>query len=233
VRIDQNRTGGRWWRAAGALAVSALALCLVGFTLFAANVSRHSAGQTLPPVAPNEGIVVLTGGDRRIVEAIRLFDQRQTRRLLISGVHTATSREELRRRADLARLLFDCCVDIGYSALDTAGNAAEARAWAQTWNFRRLIVVTSNYHMPRSLIELSRAMPDVELLPFAVAPRRPLQGAWWFEPDALRIVAIEYVKTLPALARLGVARLRNRTMPRDEPRDALGAAAAAFVAPVR
>ena len=71
----------------------------------------------------------------------------------------------LAKMLPVSRDLFDCCVDLGYQALDTAGNARETRDWAREHNITRsLIVVTSNYHMPRALAELSAALPDVDAL---------------------------------------------------------------------
>ena len=63
---------------------------------------------------------------------------------------------------------YACCVDIGYRAETTIGNAEEAAVWAYERNYTQLIIVTSDYHMPRSLILLQRAMPDIELQPYPV-----------------------------------------------------------------
>jgi hypothetical protein len=39
------------------------------------------------------------------------------------------------------------------------GNAIETRRWAESRGFRSLIVVTSNYHMPRALAEIAHQLP--------------------------------------------------------------------------
>ena len=49
-------------------------------------------------------------------------------RLLISGVNRMTTREDLYRKSGLTPALFACCVDIGYDAHDTSGNAEETKA---------------------------------------------------------------------------------------------------------
>ena len=184
--------------AAGAL----VALFVFGFALFAASVMRESA----PLEAKADGIIVLTGGDFRILEGGRLLAGRRAERLLISGVNAKTSRDDLMKLSGLDAATFDCCVELGYSAQDTVGNAEEARTWVTGRNIKRLIVVTSSYHMPRSLAELAIAMPGVELIAHTVVPRKFRNSAWWMQPTAARLMLSEYVKYLPVAARLQAMR---------------------------
>lgn len=173
-----------------------------GFALFAATIMRdHPA-----PDGTADGIIVLTGGDFRILEGGRLLHERRATRMLISGVNAKTSRDDLMKLSGLEPALFDCCVDVGYAAQDTVGNAEEARTWASGRDLNRLIVVTSSYHMPRSLAELAIALPSAELIPNPVVPRKFRDGAWWLHPGAARILLSEYVKFLPVAARLGAMR---------------------------
>ena len=149
------------------LAGLGFAAFVFGFILFAAHVMRDETA--LPARA--DGIVVLTGGDHRIDEAARLLTEGRANRLLISGVNRSNSKDDIRRIVRVQNKLFDCCVDLGYAARDTIGNASETRRWAETWHYSRLIVVTASYHMPRSLMELSRAFPEAELIPYPVLPK--------------------------------------------------------------
>lgn len=184
-------------------AVGALfALFVFGFALFAASVMRDS----VPLVAKADGIIVLTGGDFRILEGGRLLAERRAERLLISGVNAKTSRDDLLKLSGLDGATFDCCVELGYSAQDTVGNAEEARTWVTGRSIKRLIVVTSSYHMPRSLAELAIAMPGVELIPHTVVPRKFRNRTWWLQPTAARLMLSEYVKFLPVAARLQAMR---------------------------
>lgn len=199
-----------------------IATLLFGFVLFAAHALR---APTASP-APADGIIVLTGGDQRIVEGVRLLKHGMARRLLISGVNPQTSRDDILRLSGLAPRQFDCCVDLGYAAQDTIGNAEEARTWARGLAAARLIVVTSGYHMPRSLAELAIAMPDVELAPFAVVSKSLHGRAWWLQPGLARLLAVEYIKLLPVAARYAAYRHVRPLMSRpDEPRAAATAAA--------
>ncbi|HEU0058719.1 MAG TPA: YdcF family protein [Hyphomicrobiaceae bacterium] len=181
----------------------ALLAFLGGFIVFAGSVT-HDAPRS---VEHADGIVVLTGGPFRLPAAARLLAAGFGSRLLISGVNHMTTRDDLFRNSGLAHALFDCCVDIGYSAHDTSGNANEAKEWVDTHRFARLIVVTSSYHMPRSLTELGRALPQVALIPYPVVPRSFRAERWWLHAGSLRLLFTEYLKFLPSAARLGVARL--------------------------
>ena len=186
-----------------AVAVSA-GLFTLGFLLFALVVTQEPSGSE----ASADGIVVLTGGDHRISEGARLLRLGRARRMLISGVNTRTSREDIQRVTGLGEAGFECCVDLGYRARDTVGNAEEARAWAAERRYASLIVVTSSYHMPRRLAELSLALPDVALIPHAVRLRAGT--IWWLSPATARALVAEYAKFLPAAARAATARLVRR-----------------------
>ena len=107
-----------------------------------------------------EGVVALTGGADRVLEAAELLARGQARRLLITGVNRATQGADLERILPMSKGLFSCCVDLGYRARDTAGNAREMRDWAKIHNIKGpLIVVTSNYHMPRALADCPPSCP--------------------------------------------------------------------------
>src|SRR5690606_2915380 len=117
------------------------------------------------------------------------------------------SPEEIRRIAHMATPLFECCVDIGYRAQNTVGNADETGAWVNHWRFKRLIVVTSSYHMPRSLAELGRVLPGVDLVPHPVVSKTLRDQPWWLSYAPARMLVSEYLKFIPAAARYAVTRL--------------------------
>jgi uncharacterized SAM-binding protein YcdF (DUF218 family) len=183
-----------------ALAFGALAF---GFVLFAISVTKDDvSGQDSA-----DGIVVLTGGDLRVEAGAKLMNEGRAKRLLISGVNRKVTRGEMQRLLGLNAKTFNCCVDLGYEALDTVGNADETRTWARKNGYTRLIIVTSRYHMPRSLAELALAMPHVALIPYPVTPRRFPETAWWLHPSTTRVLISEYLKYLPAVARLAAQRV--------------------------
>jgi uncharacterized SAM-binding protein YcdF (DUF218 family) len=150
---------------------------------------------------------VLTGGENRMEAGAKLMSEGRAKRMLISGVNRKVTREEMQRLLGLDKQLFNCCVDLGYEALDTVGNADETRTWANSNGYTKLIIVTSRYHMPRSLAELALAMPGVTLLPYAVTPRRFPETAWWLHAATTKVLLSEYLKYLPAVARLTAQRV--------------------------
>ena len=117
-----------------------------------------------------EGVAVYTGGGgTRISTAMAIFADGAGERLLISGVHPDTSAARLSDFWVGPKDQFDCCVDLGREALSTEGNAGELNAWATSHRFNNIILVTSDYHMPRALTESRITMPDVEITPHPVA----------------------------------------------------------------
>jgi uncharacterized SAM-binding protein YcdF (DUF218 family) len=186
---------------------AALLLFALGFIMFASVVTRTPA--VADPRA--DGIVVLTGESRRIAEGARLLKEGRAERMLISGVNRHTGKRALIKISGLPEQQFDCCVDLGYTAHDTVGNANETRAWATERRYATLIVVTASYHMPRSLAELSLALPSARLVPHPVTPAGFPESRWWLSPAVARRLFSEYIKFLPAAAHLTVARALGGT----------------------
>jgi len=171
---------------------------LAGFLVFATGIPRSET----PPPRPADGIVALTGGASRISDAMDLLARNLGKRLLISGVNPATKPSELIRLTPEYEKLFTCCIDLGHQAMNTTGNATEIAQWARALGFRSLIVVTSAWHMPRALVELRREMPETELTPFAVVTDRMREAPWWESQQTARLLMLEYVKYLAAVARI-------------------------------
>lgn len=174
----------------------------LGFIAFAMSLPRP------PSSVPHaDAIVTLTGGDARLDTAVRLLEKGAAKRLLITGVHPSITKPELRSIVHGGKR-FDCCADLDFTAEDTRENAAEAAAWVRAHNFRSLILVTANYHMPRSLNEFSANMRHVKMLPYPVLPEGIDFARWWRNPHAVRLLQAEYAKYLASL-------VIDRFLPRD------------------
>jgi uncharacterized SAM-binding protein YcdF (DUF218 family) len=181
--------------AAGATAIILLA---VGFGWFIVNI----AGDEVTLDTRADGIVALTGAAARIPDAIELLATDRGKRLLITGVHRATSSKEIARLTPLYSRYFTCCIDLDRSALNTFGNALETKRWARANNFNSLIVVTSNWHMPRAMAELAHQLPDVTLIAYPVISEKVKTEPWWSNLDTARFLFAEYLKYVLALARM-------------------------------
>jgi uncharacterized SAM-binding protein YcdF (DUF218 family) len=176
---------------------AAAAGLVVGFIHFAENVSKAA-----PPDDPHaEGIVVLTGGTARIDGALALLAEGRAERLLISGVNPAVGRDTLAGMVPgELRPVLDCCVDLDH-ARDTIENATSTGQWTTRRGFSSLIVVTSDYHMPRSMAELAGAMPGIRLIPFPVSSPDLDLTRWWSDRDVFGLLVREYGKYLLAETR--------------------------------
>jgi uncharacterized SAM-binding protein YcdF (DUF218 family) len=180
------------------LAILVGAAFSAGFLWFVYRLPAHEIALT----AKADGIVVLTGGASRIEDAIDLLARGRGQRLLISGVNPMTSEREIARLRPEHGNIIACCVDLDRTAVNTITNATETRRWATDRGFRSLIVVTSNYHMPRAMAELSHQLPQIVLIEFPVVSDR-LKGGWSNGPT-LRLLLTEYVKYVVAVARMRV-----------------------------
>jgi uncharacterized SAM-binding protein YcdF (DUF218 family) len=187
------------------LLLLAVVLTVIGFLIFTGSVQRSQ-----PEPRTADGIAVLTGGVARIDEAMKLLAQQKAKRLLITGVNRTTSKEKLKQLASEGDQLFSCCVDIDKEARNTIDNATETSQWVALHHYNSIIVVTSNYHMPRALAELGRVMPDVTLIPYSVVDNNVRLDRWWTYPGTTRLLISEYLKYLPALGRLGATQLVSK-----------------------
>jgi len=167
----------------------------IGLVTFIRQLPAPTTGT--PPAS--DGVVVYTGGGgARISAGMEIFSNGAGESLLISGVHPNTSRSRLSELWPGPAALFDCCVDLGREALTTEGNAKEADDWVSARNYDSIILVTSDYHMPRAIAATKAQMPDTVITPYPVASgylnseQRPVSINAW------RKLAGEYTKFLLA-----------------------------------
>ncbi len=186
------------WRHLPPLVVAAAGLAWLGGLIWFAG--QIPAG-ILDSDSPTDAIVVLTGGALRVDNGLALLAEGKAKKLFISGVFRGTDVKALLHAQRQEPDWLACCIELGHAADNTRGNAIETAAWMQAENFHSLRLVTAGYHMPRSLLEFARAMPEVRIVPHPVFPDG-LAREWWTSPHDARLLVGEYLKYLVALARL-------------------------------
>ncbi len=166
-------------------------------------IDRIDRSTPAPIPAAADGLVVLTGAgsNERLEAGMDLLERGLAERMLVSGVNREASREDIRAVSKAVRRLYDCCVDLGFTAANTLGNAREAADWARAMRYDSLIVVTADYHMPRAMLELRAALPATRLIAYPVATRAFSARRWWLTSKGARLMVFEYSKYLAILGR--------------------------------
>ena len=181
----------------GLLALMGL-LWAVGLWAFAERVAASTPARE-PAYA--DGVVALTGASNvRLEAAEKLLEDGRAKRMLISGVNRVATRSEVKEVARGVGRAWDCCVDLGFRAEDTRGNAQEIAGWTRHHGYRSLIVVTADYHMPRAVLELRAQLPGVALTRYPVVTDLNARR-WWSTSGDLRRIGLEYCKYLVILGR--------------------------------
>lgn len=163
--------------------------------------------------ATGDGIVVLTGSAGRIQAGVDLLTSRRGKRMLISGVDRKTSNNALSRENAVDTALLECCIDLDRVAGDTIGNAQETAAWAKHHGFGRLLVVTADFHMPRSIVEMRKTMPEARLTPIPSRPESRNKASWWQDFGFTRNLISEYNKYIISLIWARMAGLKGDLNP--------------------
>jgi uncharacterized SAM-binding protein YcdF (DUF218 family) len=170
------------------IVIALLVLYAAGFVFFLGNLPKVPRD-----LSHIDGIVALTGGGSRLDVAVALFEHGVGQRLLISGVNPQATRWDLKALAH-GGARFDCCADLGYAAENTFGNAKEAAAWARFHRYKRILLVTSRYHLPRSIREFRDCLPDAAIVPYPVDSESG--RGFWNGLRTLRLWHNEYAKYL-------------------------------------
>lgn len=198
-----RRSGGRRRNITVLLAtalVTAAVFWIIGLFVFVSYIPDQK-----PPInIRTDAIVVLTGGAGRVSEGLDLLKQKLGERLFVSGVYHGVDVNALLKVARQTPRDLEWRITLGYSADNTVGNARETAEWMAKQRFKSLRLVTASYHMPRSLLEFRRAMPDVSIIIHPVHPPQFKLHHWWLWPGSARLVISEYQKYLVALARGGL-----------------------------
>lgn len=190
-----------WSKASHGFATLCLYLTLIlissltlGFVWFSHQV-HLSATVELPQ--KSDAIVVLTGDANRLETAFMLMDKKLGDRLLITGVNVRTSKKAIFRALKRNENANKTTVDLDHKALNTIGNAIETAYWAKLRGYKKLTIVTSDYHIMRSLLEFKKAMPNLVLISYPAQPNKIISS-----DQSLRSKLKEYGKLVAATIRI-------------------------------
>lgn len=175
------------------LAGSILAAMLwgLGWIVFASTIPAALSDAT----TRTDAIVVLTGGRGRIETGVELLRQGLAAKLFVSGAGGRTQLPDLLPESMADTTEIAAAITLGREADDTPGNALETAAWAQRERILSIRLVTAAYHMPRSLLELQTAMPQILIIAHPVFPSN-VKADWWRWPGTASLIAREYTKFL-------------------------------------
>lgn len=153
-----------------------------------------------------DAIVVLTGGKNRLEYGLKLLAEGKSEKLFISGVHEAITESQLVKLAppELRRKVTQMdegAITLGREAWNTIGNAEETKRWLQEQNVKSILLVTSNYHMPRSFYEFRHLVKGVKIIPMPVPAEDYDLTNWWSNEHYRVLVFLEYHKYMASMVR--------------------------------
>ena len=192
-----RRRGLRLGRTLGVGLGAAVVFWCIGLFVYTSYIP---APAVLPEQHRTDAIVVLTGGSGRVSEGLALLEQGKAGKLFVSGVYRGVDVAALLKLARQIPGEIESRIALGYTADNTAGNARETAEWMTAQGFRSMRLVTASYHMPRSLLEFRRAMPNAKIVIHPVHPAQFKLDSWWRWPGTARLIVMEYNKYLLALA---------------------------------
>lgn len=167
-----------------------MAVWLAGFLVFADIINSYpAAGEE-----PTEAIIALTGGRNRIAEAVKLLNEGKADKLFISGVNKSTDLKAIQKRQAL-KIATDREISLGNRATNTVENAIETKQWLEKNHVKSIRLVTSNYHIPRSIIEFKVHNPELKIVIHPVYSEK-VDKKWWKSWHTFSLIFSEYNKFL-------------------------------------
>lgn len=147
----------------------------IGFLWFVLTMPGPAGGER------TDAVIVPTGGAGRIAHGLEVLDRGLARKMLVSGVDPEVKPGEFAAEFGVAPATMDCCVTLGFAAVDTRSNAAETAKWVAQNEVRSLRLVTTDWHMRRTASELARTLPDHVTVIRDAVPSQPDFGTLFLE----------------------------------------------------
>lgn len=157
----------------------------------------------------NSNIVILTGGSNRIKEGLKIVNDinkltKTDFKILISGTGKGFTKATLKKilTSDFNLKLVECCIELESISKDTYSNASETYKWTKKNDIDNIILITSNYHMPRAILEFKNKMPNLQIFTYSISPKNHNITNWLKSSETFSLVFIEYSKLLIASLRI-------------------------------
>ena len=162
-------------------------ICVLNIYSFLQEVKKFEFN-TATNLNKIDGIVVLTGDQYRIAKGIELLKNYPDKKLLISGVNKNINAIDIMKKFPNYMNLFECCIDIGKDAKNTFENIIETIKWMKSNEFTSIIIVTSDYHLPRVKLEINRFIDNQEIF-YEVVKNDETDSI-----QRLKKITLEYIK---------------------------------------
>ncbi len=166
---------------------------VAGLIWFVSMIPSVPANDTIN----TDAIVVLTGGSLRLERGFQMLIEGRAKKMFISGVENNVTLSSILRNEEyksFAGKISPDSVTLGHKARSTIGNAEETAEWIEAEHITSVRLITGNYHMPRSIHEISLASPQVKIIPEPVFPIHFEHNDWWKFTDSIKLVLSEYNK---------------------------------------
>ena len=154
-------------------------------------------------------IVILTGGTNRIKDGLKIIEdfkksKKINYKILVSGTGMGFTKSSLKKKLgpNFNPKLIQCCVDLDSVSKNTFTNASETFKWAKKNNIKEFILITSNYHMPRAILEFKNIMPKLKIYTYAIIPKKHNIENWLNSYETFNLIFTEYCKYIFASLRI-------------------------------
>ena len=157
--------------------------------------------------SPN--IVILTGGANRIKDGLKIIQDFKNSKninykILVSGTGMGFTKSSLKKKLgpNFNSQLIQCCIDLDGVSKNTLTNASETFKWTSKNDIKEFILITSNYHMPRAILEFKNVMPNLKIYTYAITPKNHDIENWLSSYQTFSLVFTEYCKFIIANLRI-------------------------------
>ena len=154
-------------------------------------------------------IVILTGGTNRIKDGLKIIEdfkksKKINYKILVSGTGMGFTKSSLKKKLgpNFNPKLIQCCVDLDSVSKNTFTNASETFKWAKKNDIKEFILITSNYHMPRAILEFKNIMPKLKIYTYVIIPKKHNIENWLNSYETFNLIFTEYCKYIFASLRI-------------------------------